>query len=219
MLKILEMIKKVATTTALLAVGLITSLGYSAVAQISQPVPSQNQSAQRPNSSPMSALDRQFVLDAAQGGMAEIRMGELALQRARNPEVKRFARQMIQDHTRVNTQLMQLASRMGVTVPTTVGPKYEAAMARLMQLSGPSFDEAYMNEAGVNAHLENTAVFQRQAALGQAPELQAFAVRTLPAVQGHLQMAASMTGYRFAQNSATPRNSNMPAMPGMTMPR
>jgi putative membrane protein len=167
-------------------------------------MPAQTQSGQQQRNQ-LSALDQQFVIDAAHGGMAEVQLGQLALERSRNPEVKQFARQMIQEHTRANERLMRLATQKGITPPTTPGPKYEAAMNRLMQLSGEAFDQAYMNEAGINGHLESAAVYQRQAALGQDPDLKAFAATILPRVQGHLEMASEMTGYRFAQgNNARP---------------
>jgi putative membrane protein len=214
-----------------MAAGIFSALGYSAIAQTTQPAPVQNRPApaqnrpapaqNRPVPSPnqtgqqsnrqVSALDRQFVIDAAQGGMAEVQLGQLALERSRNPEVKQFARQMIQEHTRANERLMRLATQKGITPPTTPGPKYEASMSRLMQLSGESFDQAYMNEAGVNAHMESAAVYQRQAGLGQDPDLKAFAATILPRVQGHLEMASEMTGYRFAQQNN--------ARPGMSMPQ
>jgi putative membrane protein len=238
-------IKKVTITTALMAVGVITSLGYAAVAQTNRPesAPSQstpplpnrpaplpnqplpNRPAPLPNqplpnrplpgsNSQLSALDNQFVIEAAHGGMAEVRLGQLALQRSTSPQVKQFAQRMIQEHTQANTELMRLTTQKGINAPTDVGPKYQAAMMRLMQLSGAEFDQAYMNEAGVNAHLESAAVYQRQAALGLDPDLKAFASRTLPRVQGHLEMASRMTGYRFAQNGNT-----MPTSPTMNMPR
>lgn len=193
---------------ALIVVGMITSVGYGAVAQTNRPVPSPSQTAPAPtqtapsfNRRQLSALDRQFIIDAAHGGMAEVRLGELALRRSTSPEVKRFAQQMIEEHSRANEELMRLAKQKGVTPPATPS-KYEAAMKRLMQLSGESFDRAYMNEAGVNSHLESTAVYQRQAELGQDSDLKAFAAKILPRVQGHLEMAATMTGYRFARQSS-----------------
>lgn len=210
------MIRKVTVTTALMAAGLFSALGYSAVAQTTRPAPSQNQSMPAQTQSgqqqrnQLSALDQQFVIDAAHGGMAEVQLGQLALERSRNPEVKQFARQMIQEHTRANERLMRLAAQKGITPPTTLG-KYQAAMERLMQLSGEAFDQAYMNEAGVNAHMESAAVYQRQAALGQDPDLKAFAATILPRVQGHLEMASEMTGYRFAQRDN--------ARPGRSMPQ
>jgi putative membrane protein len=229
------MIKKVTITTALMAVGFITCLAYTATAQTNRPAASPDQMAPVPNrpapppdqtapapnrpvpppsSSQLSALDRQFVMDAAQGGMAEVQLSQLAMQRSTNPEVKQFAQQMIQEHTRANEQLMRLAAQKGITPPPTVGPKYQAAMARLMQMSGASFDQAYMNEAGVNSHMESAAVYQRQAALGQDPDLKAFAAAILPRVQDHLQMAATMTGYRFAQN-----NNARPALRDVVRPQ
>lgn len=201
------MIKRLTVTTALVAAGLLGSFSYSAIAETNR----SEQSAPSSNRSQMSALDRQFIIDAAQGGMAEVRLGQLALQRSTNPEVKQFAQQMIQQHTQANQQLMQLAQRKGVTLPTSPGPKYEAGMRQLMQLSGESFDQAYMNEAGVNGHLEAAAVYQRQAQMGQDSDLKAFANRILPTVQGHLQMAATMTGYSVARGSND--MSDTPTMP------
>jgi putative membrane protein len=89
-------------------------------------MPAQTQSGQQQRNQ-LSALDQQFVIDAAQGGMAEVQLGQLALERSRNPEVKQFARQMIQEHTRANERLMRLATQKGITPPTTLG-KYQAAM-------------------------------------------------------------------------------------------
>jgi putative membrane protein len=215
------MIKKLAVTSTLLAVGFISSLGYAAVAQTDRPTTSPNQSAPMPNQptqrsnsrqARVSDLDRQFVMGAAQGGMAEVRLSELALERSTNPEVKEFAQHMIEEHTRVNQQLMRLAAQKGITPPTALAPKHEAAMKQLSQLSGDSFDQAYMSEGGINAHLENTAVFQRQAAMGQDPDLKAFAAQILPRVHTHLEMASAMTGYRFAQRSDA---DTMRSQPGM----
>lgn len=225
------MIKKVTVSAALAVVGLLTSLGYAAVAQtnapapslnqrtptLNQPVPLPNRPAPTPSRSQLSPLDRQFIIDAAYGGVAEVQLGQLALQRSTNPEVKQFAQQMIRDHTQANNELMRIAQQKGVMPPTTPGPRYEAAMMRLREMSGASFDRAYLNEGGVNGHLESEAVYRRQAALGQDPDLRAFAAKTLPIVQGHLQMGQAMTGGSSARGSST--MPAMPAMPGMSTPR
>jgi putative membrane protein len=92
-------------------------------------------------------------------------------------------------------------------------------MQQLMQLSGDGFDAAYMSDAGINSHLESIGLYQRQAALGQDPDLRAFAGRTLPRIQGHFGMASAMTGYSVAQgNNAAPGRRMRPhnATPGMS---
>lgn len=136
-----------------------------------------------------SELDRLYVTESAQGGLAEVQIARVALQRSRDNDVKQYAQQMIQEHTPVNQQLVQLANQKGITPPTTVGPKYQAAIARLSQFSGRDFDQAYKEEAGINLHMEYLVVQRRQSQLGQDSDLRAFAVRNIPVAQRHLQMA------------------------------
>lgn len=214
------MFKRLTVTSALVAAGLVGALGSSAIAQ-TRPATSAPASSSSRNQ--ISALDRQFVMDAAHGGIAEVKMAQLALQKSTNPEVKQFAQQMIAQHTPVNKELMRLAAQKGIAAPTDEGPKYKAAMMRVMQMSGESFDKAYMSEGGVNGHLEAAAVYQRQTMMGQDPDLKAFAAKILPAVQGHLEMASTMTGYRVARDgntmpgmTGTGTSGNNTMMPGMT---
>lgn len=85
------MIKKLTLTTALLTVGLITTLGYTSVAQTNQPSTQQNPTNRpttQPNSRRLSAFDQQFMRRAAQGNLAEIVLSQLALQQADSDEVK-----------------------------------------------------------------------------------------------------------------------------------
>lgn len=136
----------------------------------------------------VSELDRLYITEAAQGGMTEVQLARLALQRSRNNEIRQYAQQMIQEHTPVNQQLMQLANRKGITPPTTIGLKYQAAIARLSQFSAKDFDQAYKEEAGINLHMEYLVVQRRQSQLGQDPDLKAFATKNIPIAQRHLQM-------------------------------
>lgn len=194
------MSKRTMVTAGLMAVGVITSVNYAAIAQPSQS-PQPNQPATQPNrTATLSALDRQFILDAAQGGMAEVSLAQLATQRATSAALKQYAQRMITDHTRANQELSRLATQKGVTPPPDMGPKYTAVRARLSQLSGANFDRAYISEAGINGHLESEAVFLRQIQLGQDPNLKAFAAKTLPIVQMHLKMARELAGNAAKQN-------------------
>ncbi len=111
--------------------------------------------------------------------MTEVQMAKLALQRSKSNEIRQYTQQMIQENTPVNQQLMQLANRKGISLPTTIGPKYQAAIAsgtafraiaRLSQFSGRDFDQAYKEEAGINLHIEYLVVQRRQSQLGQDPE-------------------------------------------------
>src|SRR5262245_56588503 len=66
----------------------------------------------------LSAQDQKFVREAAQGGMMEVQLGELAQQNGASTEVKDFGRRMVQDHTQANDRLKTVATDKGITLPT-----------------------------------------------------------------------------------------------------
>ena len=138
--------------------------------------------------SQLSASDKAFMDKAAQGGMAEIELGQLATQKGRSEQVKQFGQKMVDDHTKANDQLKQVASQEGVTLPTGLDAKDEATKDKLSKLSGTQFDKAYMKDM-VNDHKEDVAEFQKEAQNGKDPAVKNFAQQTLPVLQEHLQMA------------------------------
>jgi putative membrane protein len=142
-----------------------------------------NQSANR-----MMAPDSSFMTKAAQGGMAEVEMGRLAVEKSSNPQVKQFGQRMVNDHTNANRELKQIASQKQVTLPTEMDAKQQSTMNRLSKLSGAQFDRAYMQDM-VKDHEEDVAEFQREANNGSDPDVKAFAGKTLPTLKSHLQSA------------------------------
>lgn len=212
------MIKRTLVTIALLAVGFFISLGYSALLPNSEFVNAQTNRRTTPTqNTQVNEVDRQFFIDAGQAGLGNIALGQLALQRSTNPQVKQFATAEIQEQTQVKNDLTRIGSRLGVTPPTTPAPKFQASLARLSQLEGDRFEQAYMDEGGVNAHLENAALFQRQAALGQNPDLVAVANRGLPTIRRHFSTASAITKYQFGQVAR--RYNNLPNNSGTSAPQ
>jgi putative membrane protein len=138
----------------------------------------------------MKSADTKFATDAAQGGMAEVQLGQLAAQKASNADVKAFGQHMIDDHTKANDELKSVAEKEGMTLPTSLDPKDQALMSKLQNLSGPAFDKAYM-KAMVSDHEKDVKEFQKEANDGKDPQLKDFASKTLPVLQSHLDMAKS----------------------------
>lgn len=134
--------------------------------------------------------DTTFVSKAAQGGLAEVELGNLASQKASSPEVKQFGERMVTDHTKANDQLKQIASKDNLAIPTTLSAKDQALKNRLNKLSGSSFDKAYM-EAMVKDHKTDVAEFQHEAKNGTNPDVKEFAASTVPTLQDHLKQAES----------------------------
>ena len=74
-----------------------------------------------PPSTALSSDDRKFIMEAAHGGMMEVKLGQLAVDKATNADVKQFGQRMVDDHSKANSELMELASQKGITLPTANG--------------------------------------------------------------------------------------------------
>jgi putative membrane protein len=144
--------------------------------------------AQKPSNANRLASDNKFLVNAAQGGMAEVEMGRLAEQHASSDQVKKFGQQMVTDHSKINDQLKKVASKEGETVPTEVNAKEKATIDKLSNLNGAEFDHAYMTDM-VKDHKEDVSEFKKEADSGDNPELKAFASQNLPTFQEHLKLA------------------------------
>jgi putative membrane protein len=145
--------------------------------------------------------DIEFMLDAAKGGLAEVELGKLAAERAQSDEVRKFAQRMVDDHTKANEQLKQIAESKSIKLPTEVETKEQALMQRLEKLNGAMFDRTYMN-AMVNDHVKDVNEFKREANAGRDPQVKSFATSTLPALEEHLQQAKQARGAASSRASS-----------------
>ena len=71
-----------------------------------------------PTQNSLSSSDKRFMIQAAQGGTAEVQIAQLALNKASSDQVKQYAQEMIDQHSQANNQLAALAAQKGVTLPT-----------------------------------------------------------------------------------------------------
>ena len=140
----------------------------------------------------MSSADQKFMMMAAKGGMAEVEMARLALQKSSNDTVKQYAQKMIDDHTMAGDELKQLASTKGVMLPMQPDAKQMAMMAKMQRLSGAEFDMMYVKEMGVKAHQDMEKLFMKESMSGRDMDAKAWATKILPTVRMHLQMARDM---------------------------
>ena len=99
----------------------------------------------------VSKADQDFVQDAAVANMAEIELGKIAIERATNPEVKRFGQMMIDDHTKAGDALKAMASQRSIPVPSALDDKHNDLRARLAKRSAGDFDREYIG-AMVDGH-------------------------------------------------------------------
>ncbi|MGH9141856.1 MAG: DUF4142 domain-containing protein [Vicinamibacterales bacterium] len=142
---------------------------------------------------PVLAADQAFVMKAAQGGMAEVELGKLAADKGSSDAVKKFGQRMVDDHSKANDELKTLAQSKNIPLSGAIGAEEKALQDRLMKLSGPAFDQAYM-KAMVSDHVKDVNEFQMESKSGKDPEVKAWATRTLPTLEQHLKLAREANG-------------------------
>jgi putative membrane protein len=135
--------------------------------------------------------DSKFAMMAAHGGAAEVKMGQLAAEKGTDPAVKAFGQQMVDDHSKANTELMSVAQSESMTLPSDPDTKQKAEYAKLSAMSGAAFDKAYV-KAMVKDHEEDVKDFTKESQSGADPKVKEFAATTLPVLQGHLDKIKSI---------------------------
>jgi putative membrane protein len=143
------------------------------------------------NAGQASPVDRMFVSKAMQGGLAEVQLGQLTLQKSNNPQVKEFAQRMINDHTKLNEQMKPVAQQVGVTPPDQISKGDRKTIAKLQTLSGSAYDQAYIKDM-VKDHKQDLNDFQMEASSGQDQTVKDAANQGSKVITQHLQMAQQL---------------------------
>jgi putative membrane protein len=138
-----------------------------------------------------SKTDDAFVEKAASGGLAEVKLGQLAEEKGSNPAVKQFGRRMVRDHSKANDDLKSAAERENLTLPSEMDKADQATYDRLSKMSGEAFDKAYARDM-VRDHSKDVAEFQKEAKNGHDEAIKNFAAQTAPTLQSHLDQARQM---------------------------
>ena len=137
--------------------------------------------------------DRLFVHLAGTGGMSEVEAGKLASGKAQNPSVSRFAKMMVDEHSKTNERMKAVAGKANIPLPPGIDPDHKATLARLEGLSGAEFDLAYM-QGQVIDHQKTVNILQWELSNGQDADLQRLAADALPSVLHHLERAQAIMG-------------------------
>ena len=148
------------------------------------------------------SADKQFLMKAIQGNLAEIQMGELAVKQSKSQIVQDYARRMVSDHTAANQQATQVATRKGLTLPKSPDAESVAMMRRLSKMK-TGFDKAYLNHMLMD-HKKDVADYTKEAKTGYDDDIKAYATTTLPTLQSHLSEVQTLTNP--TKGTITPQN-------------
>ena len=129
-----------------------------------------------------------FVSNAAQSDMYEIQAGKIAEQKAKDPDVKAFARQMVSEHTKLSGEMKPLIQKAGQTPPADLDQRRKGFLDNLKAAPANDFDKTYIDQQ-VAAHDEALTLMQGYAKDGSDAGLKAAAGKAVPTVQKHSDMA------------------------------
>lgn len=144
-----------------------------------------------------------FVTRAAEAGLAEVELGRLGSERAQDPQVKQFARQMVNDHSKANAELKSLATAQKMDMPREPNARQRMAIEKLGLKKGADFDRAFAAQMARD-HSKAVKLFRQAAQQGTVDEgLRQFAATTLPTLEHHKQEADNLNT-RLAGSSSAP---------------
>jgi putative membrane protein len=127
-----------------------------------------------------------FAQKAAEGGIFEVKLSQLAQQKATSQEIKDLARKLEEDHTTANNELTALAKTKNIDLPNDLKGECAETYQAFQKLDGKDFDNAFLLH-NVKDHLKNIMMFQKEADRGSDPEVKAWAAKTLPTLKQHAQ--------------------------------
>ena len=169
---------------------IIASCGNAGTSDPKEQADSTNEARIEDTSNPgaqpaVSEADTKFAVDAANGGMAEVQLGQSAQAKATDPKVKEFATMMVADHTKANEELKSLAGIKGITLPSAPSEEMQKAAADINAKTGKDFDKANIDQM-VKDHKKTVDLFEDGQKNVKDAELKAFIDKTLPVLRGHL---------------------------------
>jgi putative membrane protein len=128
---------------------------------------------------------KDFSKEAAQGGMMEVQLGNLAMKNGGTQAVKDFGKMMVDDHTKINDQMKDLASKKNVDLPATVSDDQQKDIDKLSKKTGKEFDKDYVSMM-VKDHKDDIDAFKKAQDKISDNDYKTFISNALPTLQKHL---------------------------------
>lgn len=140
----------------------------------------------------LARADRKFIQEAAEHGMFEVQIAELASSKASNADVKSFATTLANDHKNANNELVQLANSKKIEVPAAPPRAKRNEIEKLGKLTGAEFDRRFVRNVGIKEHEKGIKKFEKASEKTKDPQLKAWIDKTLPKLREHLAAAQKL---------------------------
>ena len=163
-----------------------------------QQSPAMQDSSGAPGTTAQMIRDKMFLRKAVAGGLAEVQLGLLAVQKAESPEVKAFGQKMVTDHSALNEDLRPIADTLGVMLPKKISKEDQAEYDKLSGLSGVDFDTEYLTFM-VKDHHQDLREFREEVANTSEPLLKEAVTKGAAVIREHKMMVEQLARARGIQ--------------------
>ncbi len=140
------------------------------------------------NANAQSDDDKKFLATASQSDVNEIKLSQLAEQKATNPAVKAFAEKMVAEHTKMSESMKPFAESWGVTPATDLDADHQKELDKLNGLSGADFDKEYIDQM-VTDHAKALRAFTSEAKDTKDAKFRTAVLKGKTRVAAHKNMA------------------------------
>jgi putative membrane protein len=149
--------------------------------------------------------DSKFIHEMSSENLLEIRLGQMARQKASNSEVKDFGQRMVTDHTKLQDQWTTMASKNGLKFKPGLGRKHGQKVDRLEKLSGKEFDRAYMTTM-IQDQKDDVDYLQNESKAAHSTPVRDLVGSILPTFEQHLTLAKQVGSKVGADTTASSRH-------------
>jgi len=135
-----------------------------------------------------SPLDKYLLQASIQGDRFEIAGGKIAQTNAANQTIKALGARLVKDHAKSLKEAVQLAHKLGISVPATPSTTQEWELQTVGAMSGATFDVAYAR-LEVQDHKQDIEDNTTEARDGANPSARKLARKDLPVLRTHLKLS------------------------------
>ncbi len=137
----------------------------------------------------LSSADQNLMMQVAKGGMMQLEVSKIAVQKASSAEVRQLAQAEVEEQTGLSAKLTEIATAKGITLPAAPDAETQAMITKLQSASGMSFDRMYVTESGVKGHEKLDKVMSTVKSSATDASLKGIAAAAHPLVKTHLKVA------------------------------
>ncbi|QJW89252.1 DUF4142 domain-containing protein [Spirosoma taeanense] len=143
----------------------------------------------QPTSAKLSSADQALMMEVAKGGMMQLEVSKIAVQKASNEEVRQLAQAEVEEQTGLSAKLKEIADAKGVTLPSAPDAETQTKLTQMQGMSGAEFDRTYVSESGVKGHEKLDMVMSKVRSNASDSNLKNIEKAAHPLVKAHLKVS------------------------------